>query len=267
MRLRVRVRVRGWLRRVCAFARGCVRVAGRVRFLDLRAAHDVPVGAHAQAAAAARRHRPRRRSHGPRMDQGSTQMCAAHWVRDGTRARSLNGPAGRVGCAPVRGPACPRRSLKTGDADKQPSPVHGANAYTSGCRYPKCTAAPPAPPTPPPPPPGPNGQVCNTGTVCGAAYQVNGEGCCPYASVPYFPAAVVGSGWWPCASHATLCPVHCNPPSGGKGAGSRGRAARRAPISTPPPSQVPFTTSHRRRRLHRRGCGTAARRAAHMATH
>lgn len=70
------------------------------------------------------------------------------------------------------------------DAGKRPSPTPGAGAYTSGCRWANCSAAP-APP--PPTPPGPSGQACNTGSVCAAAYSKNGEGCCPYENAVCCP--------------------------------------------------------------------------------
>ena len=70
------------------------------------------------------------------------------------------------------------------DAGKRPSPTPGADAYTSGCRWANCSAAP-APP--PPTPPGPSGQACNTGSVCAAAYSKNGEGCCPYENAVCCP--------------------------------------------------------------------------------
>lgn len=74
-------------------------------------------------------------------------------------------------------------ALKVSDAGKRPSPVPGADAYTSGCRFENCSAVP----LPPTPPPGPSGQVCFVGTVCAAAYSGNGEGCCPYENATCCP--------------------------------------------------------------------------------
>eukprot|EP00945_MAST-04E_sp_MAST-4E-sp1_P008004 g8004.t1 len=75
-------------------------------------------------------------------------------------------------------------------AGKEPSPKSGSGAYTSGCRWENCSS----PPAPPSPRPKPGGQVCHVGTVCRAAYAVNGEGCCPYKD------AVC------CANNQTCCP-------------------------------------------------------------
>ena len=75
-------------------------------------------------------------------------------------------------------------SLKISDEGRRPSPAGGADAYTSGCRNEACS---PAPSPPPPPKPTPPQQVCNTGTVCGAHYAVNREGCCPYENATCCP--------------------------------------------------------------------------------
>ena len=75
-------------------------------------------------------------------------------------------------------------SLKLSDAGRRPSPVPGADAYISGCRWANCSSPPPPPPTPAP---GPGGQVCHVGSVCAAAYSSNREGCCPYENAVCCP--------------------------------------------------------------------------------
>lgn len=69
------------------------------------------------------------------------------------------------------------------------------SAYTSGCRWENCSAAP----LPPTPKPGPGGHVCERGTVCAAGYAKDGEGCCPYEN------AVCCDNKQTCCPHGSTC--------------------------------------------------------------
>jgi len=103
--------------------------------------------------------------------------------------------------------------LKLSDAGEEPSPVHGADAYTSGCRWENCSAPPLPPPGPPPPAPG--GQVCHVGTVCNATYAVNREGCCPYENAVCCPNSQT------CCPQGSVC----------EDTGTYGTVCKGAPVS------------------------------------
>ena len=93
-----------------------------------------------------------------------------------------------------------RCMLKTSDAGRQPSPVNGSDAYTSGCRFENCSVVPTPAPTPPPPP---ANHTCFKGTACAHKFSVDGIACCPYDNGVCCPNAMDC-----CPSGSTCSDIH-----------------------------------------------------------